>query len=163
MNGAESAAHEAVRDVARDALRLLVLTPHAVLVDAAVRKVVAEAQNGSFALLPRHVDTTAALVPGILAYLPVPTDGTEAPEGNAPNDAEERFVAVDEGILVKCGGEVLVSCRSAAAGADLGELEATVRERFRQLDRRERRTRAALARLEADFVRRFVELREPVP
>lgn len=130
-------------------MKLVVLTPHAVLLERSAQKIVAEAQNGSFVLKPRHVDFTTALVPGILAF-------TTA-------SSEEFFVAVDEGILVKCGEEVLVACRAATTGADLGELEATVRERFQELDRRERNTRAALARLEADFVRRFVALREPLP
>jgi F-type H+-transporting ATPase subunit epsilon len=30
--------------------------------------VIAEAQNGSFCLLPHHIDFVAALAPGLLAY-----------------------------------------------------------------------------------------------
>ncbi len=126
------------------AMKLKVLVPEQVLVDEPADKVVAEAANGSFCLLPRHVDFVAALVPGILTYT----------SGRA-----ERFVATDEGILVKCGEEVLVSVRRAVAGADLGALERTVEEQFRTLDERERQSRQASARLEADLVRRFLELR----
>jgi len=125
-------------------MKLKVLVPEQVLVDEPADKVVAEAANGSFCLLPRHVDFVAALVPGILTYT----------SGRA-----ERFVATDEGILVKCGEEVLVSVRRAVAGADLGALERTVEEQFRTLDERERQSRQASARLEADLVRRFLELR----
>ncbi len=125
-------------------MKLKVLVPEQVLVDESADKVVAEAANGSFCLLPRHVDFVAALVPGILTYT----------SGRA-----ERFVATDEGILVKCGEEVLVSVRRAVAGADLGALERTVEEQFRTLDERERQSRQASARLEADLVRRFLELR----
>lgn len=123
---------------------LKVLLPKQVLLEEPVRKVVAEGQNGSFCLLPRHVDFVSALVPGLLEY--------ETTSG------EEVYLAVDEGVLVKCGAEVLVSTRHAAQGADLGQLQALIREQFSELDEREKQTRSALAKIEADFIRRFMEL-----
>jgi len=125
-------------------MRLKVLMPTEVVVDEQVNKVVAEAANGSFGLLPRHIDFVAPLVPGLLSF--------ESSQGG------EEFLAVDEGVLVKCGSEVLVSTRNAVRGADLGHLRATVEARFRQLEDRERATRSALARLESSVVRRFMEL-----
>ena len=62
--------------------------------------------------------------------------------------------------MVKNGADVLVSVRDAVIGPDLGLLRLMVRERFEALDEREKRARSALVRLEADFVRRFIELRE---
>jgi F-type H+-transporting ATPase subunit epsilon len=123
---------------------LKVLLPKKVLVEEKVRKVVAEGKDGSFCLLPRHVDFVSALVPGLLEY--------ETAVG------EEFYLAVDEGILVKCGAEVLVSTRNAVQGADLGQLQKLIREQFAALDEREKQTRSALAKIEADFVRRFLEL-----
>lgn len=123
---------------------LKVLLPKKVLLEEQVVKVIAEGQDGSFCLLPRHVDFVSALVPGLLEFEAV--DGTET------------YLAVDEGILVKCGAEVLVSTRNAARGADLGQLQALIREQFSELDEREKQTRSALAKIEADFVRRFMEL-----
>lgn len=125
-------------------MHLKLLLPTQVLVDADVGKVVAEADNGFFCLLPRHVDFVAALVPGILYYTPA--------------DGGERLVAVDLGTLVKCGDEVLVSVLNATPGTDLEALQATVAESFRVLDDDERRARSALARLEAGTMRRFFEL-----
>jgi F-type H+-transporting ATPase subunit epsilon len=125
-------------------MRLKVLLPTEILIDVEVTKVVAEAENGLFGLLPRHIDFVAALAPGLLAF--------ESAAG------QEEFLAVDEGILVKCGAEVLVSTRNAALGPDLGTLRQTVEAQFRVLDEREKMTRSALARLEADLVRRFIEL-----
>ncbi len=61
---------------------------------------------------------------------------------------------------MKCGPEVLVSTRHAVPGDDLATLRRTVRERYVELDERERSARSALARLEAGVVRRFNELRE---
>ncbi len=125
-------------------MRLKVLLPSHVLVDEPVRKVIAEAENGHFCLLPRHVDFVAALAPGILSWLSC--------------EDEERFAAVDEGILVKCGTDVLVSTRNGVLGDQLGRLRQTVDDVFRRLDEQERKSRTALARMEADFARRFWEL-----
>lgn len=128
-------------------MRLLVQTPTTVVVDEEAAQVVAEAENGHFALLPRHVDFVAALVPGVLAFAPA---GGEA----------VRYLAVDEGILVKCGDQVRVSVRRAAAG-ELATLESTVAEEFRRYDEHERIARAAVARLEAGALRRLADLGVP--
>jgi F-type H+-transporting ATPase subunit epsilon len=125
-------------------MRLRVLLPTEVLLDTEVAKVVAEAENGSFCLLPRHIDFVAALVPGILRY--------------ATLHGEEGFVGVDAGTLVKRGDDVLASVVNAVHGRELGRLSATVQERFRHLDEDERQARGALARLEAGALRRFYEL-----
>lgn len=127
-------------------LRLKVLAPGRVVVDEPALKVVAEAENGSFCLLPRHVDFVAALVPGILSF--------------TPEAGGEAFLAVDRGLLVKCGGEVLVATQAAVRGADLGALRSRVREELEQLDERESRARGALAKLEASFLKSFLELEE---
>jgi F-type H+-transporting ATPase subunit epsilon len=125
-------------------MRLKVLLPTEVLVDAAVTKVIAEAENGSFCLLPRHIDFVAALVPGLFSF--VSTEG------------QEEFLAIDEGVLVKCGAQVMISTRNAVIGPDLGTLKQMVEDQFRILDERERMARSAVVKLEADFVRRFIEM-----
>lgn len=127
-------------------MKLKVLVPTEVLVNGEVTKIVAEADNGHFCLLPRHIDFLAALVPGILSY----TDLT----------GQERVVAVDEGLLVKQDQEVLVSTRQAILGSDLGQLRETVKEEFETLDERQRVCHSAIASLEANFLRRFLELGE---
>jgi F-type H+-transporting ATPase subunit epsilon len=127
-------------------VRLKVLLPSRVLVDEEVAKVVAEAENGWFCLLPRHADFVAALVPGVLLF--------------STADGAERLAAIDHGMLVKCAAEVLVSVWRGATGDDLGTLRAVVQREFLALDDRERAARSALARLEAGVVRRFVELEE---
>jgi F-type H+-transporting ATPase subunit epsilon len=125
-------------------MNLKVLLPAEVLVKEEVAKVTAEAANGSFCLLPKHVDFVAALVPGILSFQTA--------------SGRETFVAVDEGILVKCGDEVMVSTRNAMRGPDLGQLRRTVEERFEVLDDREKTARSAMVKIEAGFVRRFLEI-----
>jgi F-type H+-transporting ATPase subunit epsilon len=125
-------------------MRLRVLLPEQILLDTEVRKITAEAENGSFGLLPRHTDFVTALVPGILTFTPI--------------DGREEFLAVDEGILVKSGADVRVSTRNAVLGQELGELKRMIEERFKKVDEFEKKSRDALYKMEADLVRRFMEL-----
>jgi len=127
-------------------MHLTVLLPTQVLVDEDAAKVIAEAENGHFCLLPRHVDYVAALVPGILMFL--------------DHEGREQWLAVDEGVLVKCGNEVLVSAVNAVRGEALAGLRDTVASRFRQFDEEQRSARSALARLEAGALRRFIDIEE---
>lgn len=127
-------------------MQLRIVTPIRVALDMPVAKLTAEAPNGAFGLLPRHVDFVSQLVTGILAY---------TPEGGP-----ERFAALNGGTLVKCGDAVTVSTRNAILGDDLNTLQQKVREEFREITEHEREARAALARLEAGMVRRFIELEE---
>jgi len=126
-------------------MTIKVMVPERVVVKTDASKIIAEAVNGSFCLLPRHIDLVSVLVPGILIY---------------ESEGEEHYLAVDEGILLKCGFEVMVSVINAVESEDLGALEDTVRKQFKRLDEDERLSRSALEKLEADFVRRFIELQE---
>lgn len=127
-------------------MRLKVLLPTKVLVDEAITRISGEDGAGSFTLLPRHIDYATALAPSLLSY--------------AAESGDEVFLAVDEGILVKHGGQVTVSVHNATRGTDLGQLTRMIDEEFRQLDEQERRARSAAIHLESDLVRQFVELRE---
>jgi len=125
---------------------LKVLIPTEVLLERTVVSVTAEGQNGSFCLRPRHIDMAAALVPGLLFFI--------EKQSNA-----EGFVAVDKGVLVKYGSEVTVSARNAVFGPHLEDLLKIVDERFGVMDEQQRLVRSAMTRLEADFLRRFMELK----
>lgn len=129
-------------------MRLKILIPTEVLLDEEAKKVVAEAGNGSFCLEPGHIDFVAALVPGILFF----EDGGD----------REIFLAVDEGILVKCGKHVLVSVKNAVRGGELGELQQIVEEKFRTLDEKEKAAQTVMSKIEAGFVRRFLEIQKRV-
>ena len=67
----------------------------------------------------------------------------------------EAYVAVDEGVLVKTGTDVLVSVRNAIAGTDLGQLREAVQREFLHLDEQEKNVRSVLARMEGDLMRRM--------
>lgn len=125
-------------------MKLKVLLPTEVLIEEEVTKVIAEAEDGSFCLKPKHVDFVAALVPGLLSF--------------ETTDGHEEFLAVDEGTLVKCGAEVLVSTENAVRGPNLGTLKDTVEKQFMVVDDRQKSARSAVAKLEANLVRKFIEL-----
>lgn len=123
-------------------MRLKILLPFKVFAEKQkVLRIVAESRSGSFGLLPNRLDCAAALTPGILIY-------ETADEG-------EVCLAVDEGVLVKTGHDVLVSVRNAIGGTDLGELRAAVERDFLALDAQEQNVRSVLAKLESGFIRRF--------
>ena len=126
-------------------MRLKLLLPNEILIDEPVQKIIAKAHNGSFCLEPRHIDFVSALVPGLLMYI--------------AETGQEVFVAIDEGTLVKCGDDVLVSTYNAFRGDDLATLRDKVEKHFVQLDDSERIARSALSRLEAGVIRRFTQLK----
>lgn len=130
-------------------MRLTMVCPTELVLEAEVTKVIAEARNGSFCVLPRHRDFVAELVPGILAYVPA-TAGDEPPT--------VRYAALDEGVFVKHGRQVTVSSMTAIVSGDLARLDALLARERRERGEEERAARGALARLEAGAIRRFVEL-----
>jgi F-type H+-transporting ATPase subunit epsilon len=64
-------------------------------------------------------------------------------------------VAVDEGVLIKTGPDVLVSVRRALSGTDLGQLRDAVKKEFLAMDEHEQKVRLVTAKLETGFLRRF--------
>ena len=127
-------------------MNLKVLLPFRIFVEKTdVSRIVAETGAGSYGILPRRLDCVAALLPGILEF-ETRADGVV-------------YIAVDEGVLVKTGFDVLVSVRNAIAGTDLGKLHTAVEQEFLNLDEQERDARVVLAKLESGFIQRFKEFR----
>jgi F-type H+-transporting ATPase subunit epsilon len=124
-------------------MHLKILLPFKIFAEETdVTKVVLETTEGSVGLLPHRLDCVAALVPSILAY---------------ENAGRLVYVAVDEGVMVKTGTDVLVSVRNAIGGTDLGQLHEAVKREFLTIDEREREVRAAVARMDGSLVQRVAE------
>ena len=124
-------------------MNLKILLPFRIFLDLKqVSRIVAETGEGSFGLLPQRLDCVAALVPGILAY-------------TLRDDV--AYLAVDQGVLVKSGAEVMVSVRQAIQGTTLSELHETVKREYLSFDRQERDVRTAIARMESALFGRFAE------
>jgi F-type H+-transporting ATPase subunit epsilon len=108
-----------------------------------VKRIVVQTHQGSFGFLPQRLDCAAALEPGILTY------ETEA--------KDEVYLAVDRGVLVKAGEDVLVSVRNAIGGTDLTKLHEAMKREFLSLDEQEKNVRTVLAKMESGFIRRLLD------
>jgi F-type H+-transporting ATPase subunit epsilon len=127
-------------------MHLKILLPFKVFADINnVSNIVIETSNGSYGLLPQRLDCVAALVPGIFTY--------ETQNGSA------KYIAVDAGVMVKAGTEVLVSVRNAVGGVDLGKLSDLVNNEFKKQDETESSMRAVTLKLEGGFIYSFDKFR----
>ena len=125
-------------------MNLRILLPLGVFAEKAdVSRVIAETSDGSYGLLPNRLDCVAALVPGILSY--------EA------KGCGTVYVGIDQGVLVKTGGQVTVSVRRAVGGSDLGQIKDAVERDFLKLDEQERNVRTAVAKMESGLMGRLAE------
>jgi F-type H+-transporting ATPase subunit epsilon len=128
-------------------MNLKILLPFKVFIETKnVKRIVAETGDGQYGFLPQRLDCVAALVPGILTY--------EATTGGI------KYIAVDEGILVKAGTEVSVSVRNAIGGADLGKLHESVEKEFKDLDDNEKNVRSVMAKMESSFMLKLQKFQE---
>jgi len=128
-----------------DLMRLKVLLPYKVFTKVEdVKRIVVKTSQGFLGLLPHRLDCVVALTPGILTW-------------ESESDGEV-VVAVDEGLMVKAGAEVLISVRNAIGGTDLGKLHEAVKQEFMKVSEQEQALRLALTKLESGFISRFAEL-----
>jgi len=133
-------------DAATDTMLLTVLLPFQVYAEYRdVQRLVVETTAGSCGVLPQRRDCVAPLRPGILTY--------QRAGGRV------AYIALDQGMLIKTGGQVVLSVRRAVGGDDLATLRGAVEREFLQLDQQERELRGVLAKLEAGVLRRLVGMR----
>ncbi len=130
-------------------MRLVVVTPQAVVVDRDVVHVRAEDASGAFGVMDRHADLITALTVSVLVYRAL--------------DHSEHFVAVRAGLLAVTGRrKVEVLTREAVPGDDLKQLEREVLARFRWTAATEELARRDAGRLEGALLRRVADyVRDP--
>lgn len=124
-------------------MTLKILLPYKIFaIKTGVTRIVAETISGSFGILPQRLDCVAALEPGILTY---------------ENDTEgEAFVAVDAGVIIKTGDQVMVSVRNASGGVSLELLHAAVENEFVEHDENEEKRRSELKTMENSFINKLM-------
>lgn len=129
------------------AINLSILVPDRVFMwEEGVRSVVAEGIEGSRGLLPNRLDCVLIVKPGILTY--------------RDKEGRERFVAIDEGVLVKTGANIRLSVRHAVDGPDLGELRQRVDQEFKRREEQDAELRSAIYKVESGFIRRLLKMRK---
>ncbi|MFZ1800419.1 MAG: F0F1 ATP synthase subunit epsilon [Chitinophagaceae bacterium] len=128
-------------------MNLKILLPFKIFIDTKnVRSITIETSEGSYGMLPQRLDCVAALVPGIFTY--------EIETGRP------KYIAVDEGLMIKAGNEVLVSVRNAIGGADLGKLSDMIKKDFNKQDENKIQARSVMAKLEGGFIYSFDKFRK---
>ncbi|SFC24814.1 F-type H+-transporting ATPase subunit epsilon [Alkalibacterium subtropicum] len=123
-------------------MRLKINLPYKTILDIDVKKITAPGSNGVFQILPKHIDATWILRPGILQV----------------NAEKELYFAVSHGVAVKQGATVYLATMQAIAGESLSELSQTVEDTFKKIDEKEKKAREVLVSLETETIRRFAEL-----
>jgi len=126
-------------------MQLKVFIPSGKILDVAVEKVIAEDVKGSFCLLPKHIDCVRILVAGLLIYS----------EKN-----EEKYVGIDDGVLVKCKDEVRIGTKKAIENVELGAMKNKIEEKVVKVQEYEKKVRNILTELEIDFIKRYTELKK---
>jgi F-type H+-transporting ATPase subunit epsilon len=124
-------------------MRVRIVVPGKLLLDQETDKITAPGAEGSFQILPRHIDVVSTLQSGILILT---------------TDKKERYFAINQGVLVKEKDLVQISSYQVVESTSLEELQQTVEENFRNLDEQEKKLSRILDKLEADTLIRLAEL-----
>lgn len=124
-------------------MKIKLIIPNKTILEQEANKISAPGSQGSFQILPKHIDITSSLDSGILSI----TD-----------DNSTQYYAIHKGVLVKQADMVYISCFQAIKGNSLEELNEAVINNFNDLSEREKKAREVLIRLEADTIRRFMEV-----
>lgn len=127
-------------------MNIKIFLPYKVFAEVSnVSSVVVETSAGSYGFLPQRLDCVAALVPGILTY--------------KTQNEKEIYVAVDEGVMVKAGADILISVRNAFKGTDLDKLGELVKSEFKNQNEAEFEVKSVIAKLEVGFIYSFDQFR----
>jgi F-type H+-transporting ATPase subunit epsilon len=125
-------------------LTLEILVPDGSVVQTEAVAVRAVDGTGSFGLLPGHEDFCAALVPSILIY--------------RDTEGEERYVAVDGGVLVLEDDRVSVVTREAVLSSDMERVADAVASMLRIRQQQEQEASRAFNMLVAELLEQLPRL-----
>lgn len=124
-------------------MRIKLTLPYETILEEEVDKITAPGAEGSFQILPKHIDVVWTLQPGILIL---------------SKDDKKKYFAIHKGVLVKKDDIVYVSTFHAIEGDSLDGLNEAIKENFKKLDDREKKAQKVLIKLETDTMRRFMEI-----
>lgn len=123
-------------------MNLRILLPFCIFTEkTGVSRIIAETIAGSLGIFPHRLDCVSALYPGILVY----EIGTEG----------ETYLAIDKGLLIKNGFDVLITVRNAVRATNLEQLYETVENDFMVLNESQKRAREVMSKIEKAFIQRI--------
>ena len=125
-------------------MRLQIMLPYKTILERTIYKITAPGIEGQFQVLPKHMDGTWILKAGVLVI------------GTSKDSDKELYFAISQGVLVKEGGRLYLSCFQAIKGDSLETLSQTVRKDLETFDESEKKAKQALHKLETDTVKRFM-------
>ncbi|HEY0257499.1 MAG TPA: hypothetical protein VGC39_08650 [Candidatus Methylacidiphilales bacterium] len=129
-----------------ESIHLKILLPSRVLTERkGVTRIIAATPTGAFRILPHQANCVVALAPGVLTY--------EAAEEGEVN------LAIDHGLLVKAGADVLVSVRDAKEGIELGKLTEALSHMLTRSEQ-EHTVPTVLAEMERGLTSSYVEFHQ---
>lgn len=126
-------------------MKVRILSPLGPVLDEEAEKISFESLSGCRAFFPHHIDTVSALPPNIV------TVTTTA--------HKDIYIACTQGVLVKQGDAVMISAHKAVIGNDLNKLAELIKTEFAQDEDNRRQVNTAIARLEAQLSRGFMNLK----
>ncbi|MDP4034367.1 MAG: F0F1 ATP synthase subunit epsilon [Pseudorhodobacter sp.] len=128
-------------------MRLKIITPLSVVVDADIDSLRAEDASGGFGVLPGHASFLTELAISIVSWR---------------ESGDERFCALRGGVLTVTGGSTIaIATREAVAGDDLATLDAEVLARFQSDSEEERVEHVEAMRLQMHAIRRIISRLRP--
>ena len=125
-------------------MKVRVLTPSRVVLEADAVHVTAEDLTGSLGIRPGHAPLVTALVRGILTV--------------RSRGGRERHVAVNGGVMVVRPDLVEVVSRQAVASDDFQRLEGTVLAQFDSEAREQQANHVAFEKMRVRFMRSILEI-----
>lgn len=124
-------------------MNLFVSTPFAAVLSVKTHKVHIPTTEGDWCMLPRHADAVFTLEPGIMTY---------------SQGVQTLAAAVNSGLCVKTGSNVMIATNRAVASPHLEDLARAVEEQFQLEADEERRAQTAMAHIEIGIIRHLLEL-----
>ncbi|MGB5823840.1 MAG: hypothetical protein WBH44_07165 [Proteocatella sp.] len=124
-------------------MKIKLILPNKTLLEQEIDKVTIPGTEGYFQILPKHIDFVSSIKPGILTIY---------------NGEAIDYFAVNYGILVKKADSIHISCLYAIKGDSLEGLSGTIVDNIEKRDEYEKKIYEILKKMEADTLRRFIEL-----
>ncbi|HZU38168.1 MAG TPA: hypothetical protein VFA18_19755 [Gemmataceae bacterium] len=120
-------------------MKLEILVPDGVILDAPIRSLRAADASGLFGLWPNHEDFATLLVPCILSY--------------RDEENRERYAAVDGGVLVLQKGQVSIGTREAVLADRIEEVADAAAAMLATRRQEERTAQEEFAALQSSLLR----------
>jgi len=127
-------------------MRTMIVLPSKIMIEKEAVKIRAEALDGHFVLLPKHIDFVAPLVSSILIL----TDAK----------GKHTYIAIDGGTLIKKDNQVWISTPRALFDDDIEQLERHISKQWSLIKEGEEKAKTSMAKLESDTIRRYMEWRK---